>query len=398
VNGPRSRERGQGKLARARREDLLPQELLASQQGQASAGRPTAAHGVKALRAALVTPLSGPLALYGTAGAAALSVWAKHAAGLPSPSTRVELEVLDAHPAPAAAMRAAVSRRPDVLFGPYGSGPAVAALGATDRPVWNQGGATDRLSRPRFAHALNVPAPASSYFAAVLQAVHAADPAARTVALLHAATGFGREVARGASATAEELRLTLQVLAFAPGQAAQQAGQLPPADVLLVAGSFADELTAARLLLGGPWRAAAFVGAGVEEVLAPLGHTREGLLGPCQWLAHAAPTPDEGPDAAWLTRAFRAATGGEPPYPAAAAFAAGVLCARSLREAGTDDDEALLAAAQRLSVTTLFGRFRLDPLSGLQAAHQVLVVQWQQGRRWVIWPPERAERSLVLRQ
>jgi ABC-type branched-subunit amino acid transport system substrate-binding protein len=353
---------------------------------------------VTALRAALVTPLSGPLALYGAAGAAALGVWAEDAADLPSPRTRVELQVFDAHPAPAAAMRAALSRQPDVLFGPYGSGPAVAALGATDRPIWNYGGATDRLSRPRFAHALNVPAPASSYFAAVLQAVHAADPSSRTVSLMHAATGFGREVARGASATAEELGLALRVLAFAPGQAASQAGQLPPADVLLVVGSFEDELTAARVLLGGPWRAAAFVGAGVEEVLAPLGLAREGLLGPCQWLAHAAPTPEEGPDAAWFTRAFRAATGGEPPYPAAAAFAAGVLCARSLREAGTAADEAMVAAAQRLSVTTLFGHFRLDPRSGLQAAHQVLVVQWHQGRRRVVWPPERAERPVVLRQ
>jgi branched-chain amino acid transport system substrate-binding protein len=295
-------------------------------------------------------------------------------------------------------MRAAESRRPDVVFGPYGSGPAVAALGATDRPVWNHGGATDRLSRPRFAHVLNVPAPASSYFAATLQAVRAADPTSRTVSVLHATTGFGREVARGATATAEALGLVPHVLAFAPGQAEQEARQVPPADVLLVAGSFADELAAARLLLHGRWRAAAFVGAGVDEVLAPLGPAREGLLGPCQWLAHAAPTPDEGPDAAWFSRAFWAATSGEPPYPAAAAFAAGVLCARCLREARTADDDALLAASRRLSVTTLFGQFSLDPLSGLQAAHQVLVVQWQQGRRRVVWPPERAERPLIRRQ
>jgi ABC-type branched-subunit amino acid transport system substrate-binding protein len=353
---------------------------------------------VRALRAALVTPVSGPLALYGTAGAAALGVWAEQAARLPSPWTHVELEVFDAHPAPATAMHAAVSRRPDVIFGPYGSGPAVAALGATHRPVWNHGGATDRLRRPRFAHVLNVPAPAASYFAAVLQAVRAADPASRTVSVLHAATGFGQEVARGALTTADELGLALQVLAFAPGQAEYQAGQLPPADVLLVAGSFADELAAAQLLLGAPWRAAAFVGAGTEEVLAPLGPAREGLLGPCQWLAHAAPRPDEGPDATWFSRAFRAATGGSPPYPAVAAFASGVLCARCLRDAGTVDDDALLAAARRLSVTTLFGRFGLDPRSGLQAAHQVLVVQWQQGRRRVVWPPERAERPLIPRQ
>jgi branched-chain amino acid transport system substrate-binding protein len=166
--------------------------------------------------------------------------------------------------------------------------------------------------------------------------------------------------------------------------------------VLLVAGAFGDELEAARLLLGRRWRAAACVGAGVEEVLAPLGALREGLLGPCQWLATAAPTPEEGPDAAWFVRAFREATGGEPPYPAAAAFAAGVLCARTLREAGTSADAAMLASARRLELRTLFGTFRLDPRSGLQVGHQVLVVQWQRGSRRVVWPPERAESALRL--
>jgi branched-chain amino acid transport system substrate-binding protein len=208
------------------------------------------------------------------------------------------------------------------------------------------------------------------------------------------ATGFGRAVARGALQTAETLGMQLRAYQFAPGQAAVVAEQVPDADVLLVAGSFQDELGAARRLLSRRWRAAAFVGAGVEEVLAPLGSAREGLLGPCQWLARAALPPAEGPDAAWFVQAYRDAAGGDPEYPAAAAFAAGVVCARCLREAGTADDNALLTAANRLSTTTLFGSFRLDPNTGLQAGHQVLVVQWQQGVRRVVWPPDRAERPL----
>jgi branched-chain amino acid transport system substrate-binding protein len=352
---------------------------------------------VTALQAALVTPLTGPLALYGASGAVALRLWAAQAAELGPSWTGVELEVLDAHPSPTAAMQAALRLRPDVLFGPYGAGPAVAALGATARPVWNHGGATDRLSRPRFPHVLNVPAPAVTYFAAVLQAVHAADPGVRRVCLLHSTTGFGREVARGAQTAAAALGLALQAVPFAPGEAECAAELLPEGDVLLVAGAFGDELDAARRLLPGRrWRAAAFVGAGVSEVLAPLGPLREGLLGPCQWLAQAAPTPDEGPDAAWFARAFRAATGDEPPYPAAAAFAAGVLCARSLREVGGLADAALLEAAGRLALRTLFGPFRVDPRTGLQIGQQVLVVQWQHGQRRIVWPPQRAEAALQM--
>jgi branched-chain amino acid transport system substrate-binding protein len=55
----------------------------------------------------------------------------------------------------------------------------------------------------------------------------------------------------------------------------------------------------------------------------------------------------------------------------------------------------VLAVANALATSTLFGSFRIDPHTGLQAGHQVLVVQWQHGRRRVVWPPERAERALV---
>jgi ABC-type branched-subunit amino acid transport system substrate-binding protein len=292
-------------------------------------------------------------------------------------------------------MRRAEATQPDVIFGPYGSGPAIAAIRATGRLVLNHGGATERLRRPEFSQVVNVLAPASSYFVAVLQAVHAADPTLRAVSLLHTATGFGREVARGAIEAAAELGMQMQTLESAAGQAGDASERLPDGELLLVVGPFADELDAARRLLHRPWRRAAFVAAGVDEVLEALGPGREGLLGPCQWLAGAAQPAEEGPDAAWLVEEYRDATGHEPPYPAAAAFAAGVLFARCLRDAGSADDAAILAAATRLDVQTLFGSFRVDPVTGLQAGHQVLVVQWQQARRRVVWPPAQAEQPLV---
>src|SRR6266540_2401650 len=141
------------------------------------------------LRVALVTPLTGPLARFGRAGSTALDVWARQAARLPAGWRGVKLEVHDAHPNPAQAMSASTASHPDVVFGPYGSSPAVAAAAATDRLVWNHGGATSQLARPRFPRVVNVPSPASTYFRGSLQAVRAADPDARTVALLHGETG-----------------------------------------------------------------------------------------------------------------------------------------------------------------------------------------------------------------
>ena len=171
---------------------------------------------------------------------------------------------------------------------------------------------------------------------------------------------------------------------------------VPDGDILLVAGNFADEVAVAPLLLARKWRFKAFVGAGVEEVLASLDELREGLLGPAQWVAHTALWPDEGPDAQWFVSQYRKVEGGDPPYAAAQAFAAGILYARCLRETGDTHDEMIQAAAQKLVSQTLFGKFQLDPLSGLQMGHQVVIVQWQQGQRRVVWPPAQAERPLVF--
>jgi branched-chain amino acid transport system substrate-binding protein len=348
------------------------------------------------LHTALITPLTGPLGLYGKACAAALTLWANEAAQLPAPWTHVELEVCDAAENLPAVLQKALEKRPDVIFGPYGSGPMLKAARSCPRLIWNHGGASSRLTRSSFPHVINVLSPARDYFAGVLQAIHAADPTATTVSLLHATTGFGQDVASGAKAMAEHLHMDVHAVPFASSQAFEAVERVPEAHVLLVVGNFADERAVAPVLLRRTWRWRAFVGAGVEEVLAPLGALREGLLGPAQWVARTASQPDEGPDAQWFVTRYREAEGGDPPYAAAQAFAAGLLAARCLRETGDPRDAVIQDAAQHLVCQTLFGTFRLDPQTGLQMGHQVVIVQWQQGQRRVVWPPEQAECPLVV--
>jgi branched-chain amino acid transport system substrate-binding protein len=347
------------------------------------------------LHATLVTPLSGALAPFGRATAVGLALWARHAAHLPAPWTSVALDVQDSTSDAGAAMRKAINNHPDVLFGPYGSSTMLAAMRVTERVVWNHGGATSQLCWPAFPQVINVLSPASTYFDGVLQAVRTNDPTAATVSVLYNSSGFGRDVATGAVRTATRLNFEVQVVPFEPNHAVETASALPIADVLLVAGSFGDELEVAPVLLNRRWRAAGFVGAGVEEVLAALGDLRAGLLGPTQWIATAAPEADEGPDSGWFVAKYQHIVGDDPPYPAAQAFAAGLLFARCLRESGVSKDAAQLATACQLDCTTLYGRFRIDPVSGLQVGHQVLTVQWQNGIRRVVWPPEQAERSLL---
>ena len=48
-----------------------------------------------------------------------------------------------------------------------------------------------------------------------------------------------------------------------------------------------------------------------------------------------------------------------------------------------------LPASQRLDTTTLFGRFRVDPVTGVQTGHQIRVVQWRDGQRGLVDRPPR---------
>jgi len=302
----------------------------------------------------------------------------------------VDLAIADAYPSAAAAVASVAARhRIDALFGPYGTGAAVAAARAAPTVLWNHGGASARLVRQTFPQVVNIPAPAATYLAAVISALDPGELAGAQAVLLHSRTGFGREVADGALGVARDVALAVTAVPFDPGDGdgAARSVQDRGAEILLVAGSFDDELAIAARLLRRRWRAAAFVAAGVDEVLAPVAERLTGVYGPCQWLPDAAPQPEDGPDSRWFTTAYLHAAGSPPPYPAAAAFAAGVLWQRCARDAGDTAPEAVQAAAERLTTTTLFGAFRLDPVTGLQEGHRVGVVQWRHGRRQIITPP-----------
>lgn len=348
------------------------------------------------MRALMVTPLSGPLARYGRVTATALDLWARHAAALPRAWDGVDLAIEDSHPDPARALQRGLPAAPHLIFGPYGSGPARKTLTATRRVVWNHGGALSTLCWAAFPAVVNILAPASTYFVGAAEAVRSVEPApGPSAVILHGHTGFAVDVARGAARAAAQLGFRITEIAFPKDQAVAAMRNAPEAALLLLAGTFEDELAAGGVLRERHGGAVALVAAGVDEVLASLGDRREGFLGPAQWVRAAVREVDEGPEPAWFATRYRAATGSEPAYPAVQAFAAGLIAARCLRDAGVPEDAALLDAARRLDCRTLYGRFRLDPVTGQQVGHRVRTVQWQRGRRVVVWPRDLAEQPLI---
>jgi branched-chain amino acid transport system substrate-binding protein len=289
-----------------------------------------------------------------------------------------------------------VLARADLVIGPYGSNLVVEAArwaGERARVLWNHGGSADDAQR--LSGVVSVPAPASHYFAPVLDAVSGQMPGARV--LVAAGRGaFGNSAADGAVSAAD--RLGMGVVAVVPHD---EIPDQPDVDILLAAGSFADDVALIRRLRRRPPVVAA-VAAGLNAFAAEV--RAEGVLAPSQWEEGARFHPDAGIRPSDVVRSLRARISPllevrpnlwHIDYPTAQAYAAGLIALRCVQEAGVVEDAALHAAALRLHCTTFFGRFGLGP-DGRQAEHAVLVVQWRQQGKRLVWPPSQAEVPLGI--
>ena len=285
----------------------------------------------------------------------------------------------------------------DLLIGPYGSGLAGEAghwAAERGRVVWNHGGSADEVETlPRL---VSIASPTSRYLAAVVDAVAGAVPGGRV--LIGAGTGsFGRAAAGGAAEAAAARGLAV-VDVVPPGDVPDRVD----ADVLLLAGSFDDDVAVLRRLQSRP-RAVAAVAGGLREFAEAVGPRRaEGILAPSQWEEGVRLRPDVGPRTVEVLRGlrFRLAPGLAPgtsgahvEYPAAQAYAAVVIALRCAADTGGFDDDALQAVARALRCTTFFGRFGLAP-DGRQADHAIVVVQWQDGAKCIVGPPGQAEQAV----
>lgn len=166
----------------------------------------------------------------------------------------------------------------DLLVGPYGSDlvhEAARWAAEHERVLWNHGGSADEVER--LPGVVSVPSPASRYLGAVLEALADSLPGARVLV----ATGrglFGRSAALGARDAADRLGMTL-VETVAPEEVPEAASD---ADVVLAAGTFADDVELVRRLRARP-AAVAAVAAGISLFGPTLGPGAEGILGPSQW-------------------------------------------------------------------------------------------------------------------
>ena len=324
------------------------------------------------MRACAALALSGRYAAMGRQAAMGLRAWAD--------DRGVELRIEDdrSEPAESARLLGSLAAGADLVFGPYGSGPARAVareLAGRPEVIWNHGGAAVPRTGARM---VNVLGPADSYWRGLPAALDALGEGSSPVAVARSPGGFGAAVADGA----------LRALAGA-GRAGAPALDLDPSDPracarlareggarwLVGGGRAEDDLALARALAGTGLRAGLVV-CGVALAGEELGDAVGGWIGPAQWAPGGPPPPVP------LPRAID--------YPAAQAVAAGLLAERAVELAGSRRPDDLWDAARSLRAETFLGPFAVDG-EGRQTAHSPLIVVWRgRGaglRREVVWRP-----------
>ncbi len=294
----------------------------------------------------------------------------------------------------------------DVLLGPYSSGLTVAAASVAEefrRVLWNHGGASDRVYKQGFSWVVGILTPASRYMLGIIDLLSAADLELKTVAIVSSSIGsFSSAVAEGARdyARAKGFEVVFTGNYGHRGSDCfsliQKIKSLRP-DIILGAGRIEEDLSFAQQLIEERLEAKA-----VALVAAPLTRFRDtlrayagGFMGPSQWESGVRYIPDYGPSVRDWTARFHnlRINGGD--YPVAQAYAAGLVVERCLKEAGTLDNLALRQAAAKLDFTTFYGRFKIDPVTGCQVGHSMVVVEWQKGSKPIVWPKDMRQANWI---
>jgi branched-chain amino acid transport system substrate-binding protein len=302
--------------------------------------------------------------------------------------------------------RLLTSDRVHCLIGPYSSGLTQAAAAVAEghqKVLWNHGGSSDAIMQQGFRWAIHLPTPASGYlsglFACLLQHGARAEP----VAIVQRRRGtFAAEVASGARQQAERHAFSLLPTFFYPEDVnqipalARELSAAGPGLIILV-GRFDDDVMVAHSLAENllTLKTAAAVATPMQAFWGDLRERADGWIGPSQWELGAEGSPDVGPSSAAFVERFRRRFGQLPDYPAAQAYAAGLIFQHCVSLAGSCDDASLHAAAAQLSCRTFYGDFRLDPETGIQVGHETVLVQWHGEEKKVIWPAGMAEARLM---
>jgi branched-chain amino acid transport system substrate-binding protein len=319
---------------------------------------------------------------------------------------RLELVIEDDKSNAATAVKAYESliteKRVDAVFGPYGSPLTDAVADVTEKHgkplLATVGTASIYRKGRRFVFMVSPPAEAAQEGVVDL----AAKRGLKTLAIIGEDSLFTRAVAQGAVEHAKRKGLQVVLSETYPKGTTDFGAQMTRVrsanpDVLVAATYFDDAVAIARQMKAldiNPKMFGVTAGGASRKFYETLGKDAEFIYSNTQWepdlvtlrAGGLIPIARQFPGA----REFVEAHHKEYPsasltYHSASGYAGCELLIEAIRQAGSLDGERIRNVILKLDTNTVFGRFKVDS-TGYQVAQQMLAIQWQDGKKAIVWP------------
>ena len=300
------------------------------------------------------------------------------------------------------------------VFAPYTSGLTLAGAPIAEKykALYNShGGASDRTFEQGYKYAVQTIVLGSRYHVDIFDMMKKFDPKATKVAMLYEDDEFSRSVKDGALQYAKKLGFNVVFDRTYPSKVQDMTPALTELaaarpDFLLGGGHFPDGQLLARQMtdLGVDVKAASILVSPTLPAFYEALHTAaEGVSAPAHWeigvkfsprttpkgMRYFGPTQEE-----FLSSFRKISNGVDPDYHGAEATAAMFSYVLGIEAAKSPDTDKVRATMGNLRFVSVYGDWGIDPKSGSQITHKSVLIQWQKGKKEIVWPLEAATAKL----
>ena len=295
----------------------------------------------------------------------------------------------------------------DLVFAPYSSPITEAVANVTEKHrklMVASGAATTSIFKKGRKYIFMLLSPAAVYLEGLVDI--AAKRGLKTIAVLYEDTLFPKAIALGAVEMAKKRGMQAVVVEAYPKQTKDFLpilAKVKAANPDVVAGAtyFEDSIAIIRQMKAAginPKIHAVTVGGDLPKFHEVLGRDAEFVYGASQWLPELVtlraggliPVARQYPGAKEFTESYaKEFSGADLSYQTAQGFAACQILLDAVRRAGSLDPEKVRDEILKFEGNTVYGAFKVDA-DGFQLSHKMVMFQWQDGKKVIVWPEELA--------
>ena len=324
---------------------------------------------------------------------------------------KLELAVEDDHSAPATAIRIyerlITQDKVDLVLSPYGTPITDPVADVTEKykmPLVSPIAAASSMYKKGRKFIFMLPSPGEVYLEGLIDL--AARHGLKTIALIYEDTLFPKTAVKGATDLARRKGLQLVFAEAYPKGTTDFSAILTRVrtvtpDVLGAATFFDDAVAISRQMKDlnvNPRMYGVTVGGALPRFYELLGRTAEFVYGASPWEPELVtlraggliPIARQYPGAREFVESHnKEYPGADLSYHTAAGYGGCQILVEAIRRSDSLDGGKIRDAILRMDLNTVYGGFKVDE-DGFQIAHKMVTIQWQDGKKVIVWPEELA--------